>query len=53
MQIVLKQLYSDKQENSDSVMQTKFNSGVKQLQKDNNKQSLFSNSGEGFFFFFR
>lgn len=33
MQIILKQLYSDKQENIDSIMQTKFNSAVMQLRQ--------------------
>ncbi len=31
IQVILMQLYSDKQENNDSVMQTEFNSAVKQL----------------------
>jgi len=31
IQIVSKQLYRDKQENNESVMQTEFNSAVKQL----------------------
>ncbi len=37
-----KQLYSDKQENSDSMMQTKFDSAVKQLYKGNSKESSLS-----------
>ncbi len=41
IQIVSNQLFSDKQENIDSVMQTEFNSAVKQLSKDNNKWLLF------------